>query len=1047
MDSINNELLTVLRSLVVALTSDQEGIHISETSKKLADLSNNGDFIPAISYLVCNDSEAIVKITAMTLLRRKLNKDWNNIQDAAKDAIKGKFLNQMSNENDKKVLRSLMQLVSTIAQLDVSRGWPQLWSVILEVCNSSDQNNLNVGSELLYNVCELTPDKVGESHLTILKLLVKLLSTQGVQIETAINSIKCFKALIPWLGTEHKEVTQNLIVLSLGWIKKVLSEDETEASDLIETFELLVESEVPFIAPYLKEIVLFALEIGKADQLEDETRIRALSFISFVVQQKKKAVLKHDLLGEILKVIWPIILESDPDDDDVGLIGDESDEQSCFSSSLQIIDELALHVPPEKLFSYMLPLIQQAALSGNDSNKRGLLLTLAYLTEGTSEYIKDNHLEAFVKFACEGAKSESEKLRNAALFAIGQFAEFLEPEICEKASEVMPVIFQALQRSTSSNSMGISRAYYALENFVENLEDELSPYLEELMNYLTLRYQQGDAKEKVLVVSSLGAIGTAAKEKLMPYVDKILSILEGILSSCTDEVEMIHTQAFDTLGVFVRILGKERQALVMDSMKLAIGVMSRDAVESIDPDLLRSMFGLCAAASSVLEEQMAQYLPSVVPVMLKAITKKNDVAALEQKLTADNGLDFDGNGDLEFTDEELYALGGGYLEEKADAVHALGEMAKYSKQAFLPYLQKSFEEVYNLMDFSIAEVKKAVIGSCGQFVQTAHQLAPKETFSTMLNATFPHYCKVLVEDEERLVVMGTLYTIKEMVQAIGTDVFSKNEDDVQMLMEAVLKIMAQKSACQDSDEDVDEDDDQVQAEYDEMLIEYCGELIPVLAEKLGAHFYKYFKSCMPFFYKKMKNKNSTSERSFATGTIAETMEKFDSPMANELTPEIIPKILELTQDKSKEVRNNSVYGVGVFMQRCSADVASGFYSPCLQALSALLHVETKRFVIDNILGAVSRMILAHHHLVPEINQVAQVLISKLPLVDDREEDVTVYACLNHIARLPSTNPQTKHSCFNSMKQALEIDAIKKDVRDTIRNAAQKLVEDGIVQMQ
>ena len=44
-----------------------------------------------------------------------------------------------------------------------------------------------------------------------------------------------------------------------------------------------------------------------------------------------------------------------------------------------------------------------------------------------------------------------------------------------------------------------------------------------------------------------------------------------------------------------------------------------------------------------------------------------------------------------------------------------------------------------------------------------------------------------------------------------------------------------------------------------------------------------------------KNKNSTSERSFATGTIAETMEKFDSPMANELAPEIIPKILELTQ--------------------------------------------------------------------------------------------------------------------------------------------------------
>ena len=69
------------------------------------------------------------------------------------------------------------------------------------------------------------------------------------------------------------------------------------------------------------------------------------------------------------------------------------------------------------------------------------------------------------------------------------------------------------------------------------------------------------------------------------------------------------------------------------------------------------------------------------------------------------------------------------------------------------------------------------------------------------------------------------------------------------------------------------------------------------------------------------------------------------------------------------MRNNSVYGIGVFMQRCSAEVAAGFYAPCLQALSALLSVENKRFVVDNILGAVSRMILAHHQLIPNIDQV------------------------------------------------------------------------------
>ena len=68
-----------------------------------------------------------------------------------------------------------------------------------------------------------------------------------------------------------------------------------------------------------------------------------------------------------------------------------------------------------------------------------------------------------------------------------------------------------------------------------------------------------------------------------------------------------------------------------------------------------------------------------------------------------------------------------------------------------------------------------------------------------------------------------------------------------------MRILNQKSACQDSGEELEDEDDQ-QAEYDEMLIEYCGELFPVLSEKLGQSFLPYFQLCTPFFLGKMVRK-------------------------------------------------------------------------------------------------------------------------------------------------------------------------------------------------
>lgn len=1044
----NQEFVGVLKELVTKLTTNKDGAEMPEITQRFSELATHNQFIPSLMSLICNDGDVQIRQVSALLLRRKLNKSWKSFPDESKNIMRQALLNQLTNERENIVTRALMQVIGVTARIEfsLSRPWDEMMGLIATTCKGSDPNAVQLGVELLSVVCETACDHLTEQYLPILALCNDILSTPGLNVETAVHAVTAFKALVPALNNQHLQLVRQLIPKTVEVTKLVLKVDEARASDIMETFECLVETKIPFVTPFIKDIVLFSLETTKMEDLEEDTRVRSLSLLQYIISCKKKAIMKHNLIGDILKVIWPIILESSDEDDDVGFIGDESDSQSPFSSCLQVVDEMALHLPPDKLFENMLPLIQNCSESQQDSHRRGLLLTLACLTEGTSEYIKDNHMRPFVTFACQGAASDDEQTRNAAMFAIGQFAEFLEPEICSYASEVMPILFAALQKVTNCKGMGISRAYYALESFVENLDKELEPYLNQLMNYLTTRMRTTeDTKEKVMVVSALGALGNAAKDKLGPYMNEILALLQSCLQTLNQDLDAIQTQALDTLGVFVRTFGKDNSQLATDSCNLGIQIIERD---NDDPEMRRAAFGLFSAVASVLEEHMEPYLPKVVSAMLKTITSADGVKLHFAQDEIDNhGLAFldddedDVNGDDGDDGIEAFTVENEYMEEKTDACQAIGDLAKYTKHAFLQYLDTCFVELRKQIGFPYAEVRKAAIASCGQLVMTSYQVAG-EMFPELLKGIYDPFCSLLAADSERIVVMSALYTWKEMVQTCGADIFkTQYQHSFQSLIENVIQVLVQGAACQDEGEDADSP----QAEYDEMLIEYCGELFPVFADKVRDEFKSYFHYCIPTLLKKMNPTSSTTEKSFSVGTMAETMDKFGDGEADSLMAECLPKFVELTGDKAPEVRNNAIFAIGVFMQRCTKEAAAAVYPKSLQALSAALTKEKKRFVIDNILGAVSRMVIAHTEFVP-IKQVIPVLVGHLPIQEDHDEDMTVYTCLTGIIRHPDvlSDEPFRNSIIQSLTQACSNNDISVEIRRNIELVIKQLCEEGII---
>merc|ERR1712025_1230055 len=238
----------------------------------------------------------------------------------------------------------------------------------------------------------------------------------------------------------------------------------------------------------------------------------------------------------------------------------------------------------------------------------------------------------------------------------------------------------------------------------------------------------------------------------------------------------------------------------------------------------------------------------------------------------------------------------------------------------------------------------------------------------------------IVEEEEHDVVIACLDAMTELLKqckAAVTDVPGHSE----MIVGCVQKIM--KGECASQDTEAEEGGDEEEAEQDEMLFEYAGEVLPNLGRALTPPvFAPYFTGLLPLLLKKTKKQCSVAERSFAIGAIADSME----PLAGVLEPflpHLLPLFTEMLKDSEGDVRNNAVYGMGELVL-WAGDVAVPHYNTILATLFALLGHETSPRVVDQIVGAVCRIVVANVTKVP-VEELTKAVLNHLPLKEDMDE--------------------------------------------------------------
>ncbi len=182
------------------------------------------------------------------------------------------------------------------------------------------------------------------------------------------------------------------------------------------------------------------------------------------------------------------------------------------------------------------------------------------------------------------------------------------------------------------------------------------------------------------------------------------------------------------------------------------------------------------------------------------------------------------------------------------------------------------------------------------------------------------------------------------------------------------------------------------SEYDWLVVDTAFDVVTSLAAALGPDFAGLWKSFeKPIL--KFASSNEPLERSTAVGTIADCAKHMGSAVSN-YTGTLLTVLLHRLSDEDAETKSNASYGIGqLIINSEDTNTYLPSYPAILGKLERLLQVpDSGHRMFDNAAGCVCRMITAHPDRV-HIDEYLPLVVEKLPLMEDFEENAPVYGCI------------------------------------------------------
>ena len=618
---------------------------------------------------------------------------------------------------------------------------------MLQAALSSKKEERAVSIYILFTILETLGEGFEEKYLDLLNLFDKTIrDPESPEVRT--NTLMALSKLSIYLdASEHGQCVaafQNLLPAMVAVLKDAIDQDdEDRVLQGFEVFQTLLSCEPQLINPRLKDLVLFMNEVAGNTEITEESRTQAVSFLMQCVQYKKMK-LQGLQLGQTL-TLTALQLATELGDIEV-----DGDDITPARSSLALLDMLSQSLPPSQVVVPLLNALGQYFNSQNPDYRRAGIVALGMSVEGAPDFISTQMKDIF-PVILRMLEDPEAKVRAATLHTVARIADDLAEDVAERHEVLMPLLVRNLAEAIHHNNGAetgptvevMKAAVAAIDTVVDGMNDmDVIPYQTELVPALQALFKHPDFTIKGLVAGALGSIASSAGEGFLPYFDQSMHLMQDYVTIKDSHAELeLRADIQDAMGEMSSAAGSEHFTKYVEPLMRA----SEEALRLDHSRLKESTYIFWGAMSKVYGSEFSPFLEGVVKGLFDCIEQEEgdlDVSLgasardlVGQEVTiggqtvrvADVNEDEDDIEDVDLDDEDDWQDEGmstvtPIALEKEIAVEIIGDIVTHTKEAYLPFFEKTVEHVLPLADHPYEGVRKAMIGAMHRSYATLWQI-------------------------------------------------------------------------------------------------------------------------------------------------------------------------------------------------------------------------------------------------------------------------------------------------------------------------------------
>lgn len=671
--------------------------------------------------------------------RSLVSKHWVSLPADQKPQIREQLLRATVGEASSLVRHSIARVISAIAKIDLNDGeWTDLPSFLVQASNSGNKDERAVGVYILFTILETLGDGFEEKYQDLFNLFNKTIRDPESE-EVRINTLLALSKLAMNLDSEENmapvKAFQDILPAMVAVLKDAIDQkNEERVMQAFEVFQSLLGYDPQLINVHLKDLVVFMNEIAANTDLDEDTRTQAVSFLMQCLQYRKLKIQGMRLGEQLTRTALHLVTELDESPS-------LDDEITPARSALGLLDMLSQSLPPSQVVVPLLQSLGQYFHSTDPNYRRAGILALGMCVEGAPDFIS-TQMKEILPMVFQLLADPSPIVRQASLHAVARLADDLAEDLSYEHEKLMPLLFQNLASAMQEYKgeeegpiIDIMKAgISAIDAVVDGLDEkDVVPYQAELVPILHKLFKCPDFKVKALAAGALGSLASSAGEAFLPFFDDSMHLLQEFATVKNSESELdLRASVTDAMGEMAAAAGPERYQPYVEPLMRA----TEEALHLGHSRLKESTYIFWGAMSKVYAEHFSPFLEGAVKGLIDCIEQEEseldvslgeaakdligqEVTIAGRKVKVATADDFEDNEDggiedIDLEDDDAWddiTATTPLSLEKEIAVEVIGDLVTHTKNAYLPYFEKTIEVIMPLVEHPYEGVRKSTIST------------------------------------------------------------------------------------------------------------------------------------------------------------------------------------------------------------------------------------------------------------------------------------------------------------------------------------------------